>query len=416
MGQPYEQADQQWELPEIDPDLRERLKAEIRRWGRVLVPLIVDEHDHIIDGKIRKQIAQELGIRDIPRVIVRGLTDDEKHDLRLIINICRRHLSREQVRQWIAWELQLHPDHSDRMVAGRIGVSPSTVGKVRAGVQDGHVGGRLGKDGNYYTVIHTQLERQRKEAQEILRNLPERPDASYVSMRKLRWLHWQQKRAEMIAAAQPVTLKDYTLHACDFRQVGDRIPDHSVALAICDPPWGAWEELAIPLGKTLARILMPNGIACLYTGVIWEDEWNDAIKKSLKKEWRVVAVHKEPGSILYYGAIRHLYTPIILYRNNPTGALPTTLPLPDVLDGRGYQKDHHLWQQPVAESVTLIKSLSKPNDLICDLTSGSGTVAVATAAVGHGRKFVGCEIDPALVAAALARVAEIIDKANVRGA
>lgn len=77
MGQPYEQADQQWELPEIDPDLRARLKAEISRWGRVLVPMVVDEHDRIIDGTLRWEIAQELGIRDIPRVNVRGGTEQE---------------------------------------------------------------------------------------------------------------------------------------------------------------------------------------------------------------------------------------------------------------------------------------------------------------------------------------------------
>ena len=58
--------------------------------------------------------------------------------------------------------------------------------------------------------------------------------------------------------------------------------------------------------------------------------------------------------------------------------------------------------------MTLLKALTNPNAVVCDLTSGSGTVAVATAIVGQGRRFVGCELDPQLAAAGLSRVAEIL--------
>ena len=373
------------------------------------MPIVVDEHDRIIDGKLRWEIAQELGIRDIPRVSVRGLSEEEKQDLRVVLNICRRHLTREQVRQWIAWELIRHPHHSDRVVAGRLGVSPTTVGKVRATVQVGQSHSRLGADGKYRrAVVYTETERQRKQAQEILQGLGEPPDAQYLSMRQLRRLRWEQKRAEMVASAKSVTLKDFTIHACDFRTVGDRIPDGSVDLAICDPPWDQWEELAIPLGKTLARILKPNVVACVYTGVHVEDDWNDRLKKSLAKEWRVIALHLRPGSILYAGAIQHMYTPILLYRNQPSGTFRTSRSLPDVIESPTAEKDHHEYQQPVCESMTLLKALTNPNAVVCDLTSGSGTVAVATAIVGQGRRFVGCELDPQLAAAGLSRVAEIL--------
>ena len=265
--------------PRLIPIFR-RLKAEIRRWGRVLVPIVVDEHDRIIDGKLRWEIAQELGIRDIPRVIVRGLTDDEQHDLRLIINICRRHLSREQVRQWIAWELQIHPDHSDRMVAGKIGVSPTTVGKVRATAQVGQSHSRLGADGKYRrAVVYTQTERQRKQAQEILQSLNETPQDANLNLRKLRHLRWAQERAEKLASARHVSLKDFDIINCDFRDVGERIKSHSVDVAIVDPPWSEWESLGRPLGRELCRILRPNGVACVYTGSFYEDQWNDRLQE-----------------------------------------------------------------------------------------------------------------------------------------
>ena len=395
------------ELPEIDEQLRSRLKAEIRRWGRVLVPIVVDEHDRIIDGKLRWEIAQELGIRDIPRANVRGLTDDEKHDLRLIINICSRHLSREQVRQWIAWELQIHPDHSDRMVAGRIGVSPSTVGKVRATVQVGQSHSRLGADGKYRrAVVYTETERQRKQAQEILQSLHQTPQDANLNLRKLRHLRWAQERAEKLASARPVAIKDFDIINCDFRAVGERIKSHSVDVAIVDPPWSEWESLGRPLGRELCCILRPNGVACVYTGSFYDDRWNDALRSTgLVREWQVIGLRTAHGGTRVLNkTILHKYTPILLYRYMPRGKLVTPKLLSDLLDLCEPEKDWDEWQQPVGESVQLLMSLSKPGDLICDLFVGSGSVAVATVLVGEGRRFVGCDIDESIVAVALTRV------------
>jgi len=76
------------------------------------------------------------------------------------------------------------------------------------------------------------------------------------------------------------------------------------------------------------------------------------------------------------------------------------------------EKDWDEWQKPVGESVQLLKFLSKPGDLIADLCVGSGTVAVATALVGEGRRFVGCDIDETIVPAALTRVAQVLKKSD----
>ena len=415
MGQPLQQVHEQWELPEIDPDLRERLKAEIQRWGRVLVPIVVDEHDHIIDGTIRKQIAEELGMKDIPRVIVPGLSDDEKHDLRVVLNVCRRHLTREQIRQWIAWELVANPHHSDRKVAGRIGVSPTTVGKVHATVQVGQSNARLGADGTYRrpAVVYTSHDRQSRQAQDMLRSLHQTPQDANLNLLKLRRLRREQERAENLKAARPVTIKDFNVFNCDFRQVGNRIADGSVDLAVVDPPWAEWESLGRPLGRELCRILRPNGLACVYTGSLYDDQWNDALRSAgLVKEWQVIGLRNAHNGILVHKTIRHLYISILLYRNLPRGELVTATMLSDLLDCCEPEKDWDEWQQPVGESVQLLKFLSKPGDLIADLCVGSGTVAVATALVGEGRRFVGCDIDEAIVAAALTRVAQVLKKSD----
>jgi len=399
------------ELPKIDDQLRSRMKDEIRRCGRVLVPMVVDEHDKIIDGKLRWEIAQELGIRDVPRVIVPGLSEEEKHDLRLVINICRRHLSREQIRQWIAWELQLHPDHSDRVVAGRLGVSPTTVGKVRTTVQSGQSAPRLGADGKYRRpAVYTSLDRQSRQAQEILQSLHQTPQDAYLNLHKLQHLRRDQERAAKMASAEPVSIEDFHIINCDFRAVGERIKSHSVDVAIVDPPWAEWKALGRPLGRELCRILRPNGLACVYTGSYNEDQWNDALKNAgLVKEWRVIGLRNaRNGTRVLNKTIRNMYTPIILYRNLPRGQLVTATMLADLLDYCEPEKDWDEWQKPVGESVQLLKFLSKPGDLIADLCVGSGTVPVATALVGERRRFVGCDIDETIVAAALTRVAQVL--------
>lgn len=48
-----------------------------------------------------------------------------------MLNLARRHLSREQRRALIAREIELRPVDSDRALARKFGCSPSTVGAVR---------------------------------------------------------------------------------------------------------------------------------------------------------------------------------------------------------------------------------------------------------------------------------------------
>jgi hypothetical protein len=58
-------------------------------------------------------------------------TDDERHNVALGLNLKRRHLTREQMRELIASECERTPDASDREIARRLGCSPSTVAAVR---------------------------------------------------------------------------------------------------------------------------------------------------------------------------------------------------------------------------------------------------------------------------------------------
>src|SRR5262245_43243027 len=76
---------------------RERadLRADIELRG-VVVPVVVDEQLAVLDGHNRLEIAAELGLAEVPIDIHPGLTDEEKRDLAMSLNLKRRHLTAEE--------------------------------------------------------------------------------------------------------------------------------------------------------------------------------------------------------------------------------------------------------------------------------------------------------------------------------
>jgi ParB-like chromosome segregation protein Spo0J len=110
-------------LPPLTHDEYESLKANIATRG-VLQPVVVDEADAILDGHHRAQVCNELGI-DYPRIVLGGLTELEKVEQALMLNLGRRHLTPEQRRDLVQ---RLHEDgHSVRWIAKATGISKSTV-------------------------------------------------------------------------------------------------------------------------------------------------------------------------------------------------------------------------------------------------------------------------------------------------
>jgi ParB-like chromosome segregation protein Spo0J len=117
-------------LPPLKPDERAALLQDIRQRG-VAVAVVVDELNAVLDGHNRLEIASELGLPGVPVKVVTGLGDDEKRALALDLNLHRRHLSREEVRQVLEHRLKADPAQSDRIVAKEVRVDHKTVGAVR---------------------------------------------------------------------------------------------------------------------------------------------------------------------------------------------------------------------------------------------------------------------------------------------
>ncbi len=103
-------------LPALSDDDLDALRGDIRERG-IVVPIVIDEHHNVIDGANRLRIAAELGIRNLRADIRPGLSDAEKEELAEDLNLHRRHLSREQLREVIRRRLHRHPERSNRQIA-----------------------------------------------------------------------------------------------------------------------------------------------------------------------------------------------------------------------------------------------------------------------------------------------------------
>lgn len=134
-------------MPNLTEEEYEALKHDIAARG-VQVPIEYDEKGGILDGHHRLRACQELGIKDWPRVVRVGMTEDQKREHVLALNLARRHLSKEQRAELVArlraegWSL--------RRIANRLNVDPMTVKHDLSGVEFSTPDRIEGADGKSY--------------------------------------------------------------------------------------------------------------------------------------------------------------------------------------------------------------------------------------------------------------------------
>src|SRR5690606_36115803 len=68
----------------------------------VQVPVEYDEEGNILDGYHRVRACLELGITDWPKVVRRGLSEAQKYEHAVQLNVARRQLSREEKQRAVA--------------------------------------------------------------------------------------------------------------------------------------------------------------------------------------------------------------------------------------------------------------------------------------------------------------------------
>jgi tRNA1(Val) A37 N6-methylase TrmN6 len=404
------------ELPPINQDLYQALRDDIARRG-ILVPLMYDSKTgRLVDGAVRLKIAEELGIASnrIPKLYLGNLSSAERDEYRLALNGLRRHLTRVQLQEVIAWTIKKYPEASNRAVASKLGVSHNTVNKVRAGGQVDQLDKRTGRDGKQYPatkskpMVFTVNAAQSREAVNALNVLGDDAPDGVSSLRKLRRVASEKVREEEYRKAGATLPGHFEIIHSDFRYLGEQIATGSCDLVLSDPPWHESEYLRQPFGETVARILRPGGFAAIYTGHRYMPEFLDSlIKAGLTYRWMVACVNDDNlGDVRNNGSVFTCWRPIVVLQKG--GDFRTHSLIRDLMRTKVREKDLHPWQQALEESVMLVNSLSAPGALIADICSGSFTVAHAVAKVGGGRRFIGCEIRKELCELGRRRVHEAL--------
>ena len=307
----------------LEPDLYQKLREDIRLRG-IQIPILVDSAPgEVIDGRLRKQVAAELKIKAIPTIHVGRLSEREKADLRLAVNLYRRHLSRAQMRDLLSWSLKQAPGESDRSVARKTGTSHPTVARVRREMESGgtiyHLTTRGGSDGKKYpaakpTVYSTSTVEGRR-ATSLLNRLgddaPPGPASLHVLHKRLA-LKERETLGSGPEASLPARIR---IERCDFRELP--VPDGSVDLIFTDPIWGEPGRALMPEFATwAARKLKPDGgLLLLYTGHAGLLEVGGEIAKSLNYLWTISCVNGPDNgrSTRHALMIRVCWRPVLMF-------------------------------------------------------------------------------------------------------
>lgn len=410
-----------WQLlPDLSPEEFEALKADIAANG-VRVPVVVDaETGEVVDGHHRQRAVDELrseGVK-VPdlRQVRRFADDDERASFVLAANLFRRHLTREQRNDLVTrlrergWSL--------RRIGEAVGADVATVHRGLAGVAGATPGPAnvVGRDQKTYRArrpkppasVVVASARDEARARRALTALGDQASGLISLPRaeeRARMAELGRKREAL--AAPLVEGPGYELRAGDFREVLADLADGSVDAIVTDPPY---DRAGVPLFEDLAafaaRVLKPGRLAAVYAGHLALDEEMALLARGgLAYAWHGANVlegrHTKVRLRLVYGAHRS----VLLYSAGPYKPRGWIYDLAKAEGAGGPQeRPLHPWQQALEPVRHWVRQVSRPGELVCDPFLGSGTTALACHL--EGRRFIGCDFDPACVETTRQRLAE----------
>lgn len=407
------------------------LKQDIQQRG-ILVSIVIDENYVVIDGIHRLKVAQELGLKQIPFQIRPGLSEQEKWDLARDLNLHRRHLTQEQITLIVQDNREKLPQmalklrqqgNSLRQIGEELGISHQQVKNLvqqEAAVKDFTV--ELpetikGKDGKKHPAkkpvinVNTTKELQRGiDACQTVgpKELPQKP----LELKRVERIARESERKRL----RQQEVNDYKagqielLHG-DFNIKGQEIPDNSVDVIFTDPPY---DQASLPLwsqlGRLANRVLKPSGLLVSYSGSLYLNQIFPMLDDHLTYLWTAAIYHSGSKKKIYPVGMNQAWKPILIYYKSPKNIYWPTIT--DMVSG-GESKQHHDWEQSVAEASHYIKAFCPRNSVLLDPMMGSGTSLVAGLQSGLGLHCIGIELDKAAYSDAEQRVKNAIDKLRI---
>ena len=166
---------------------------------------------------------------------------------------------------------------------------------------------------------------------------------------------------------------------------------------ITDPPYpkeflSVFSELAE--GCKLAGV----PLVAVMSGQSYLPEVMQRLCEHLQYRWTLAYMTPGGQAVQQWAAkVNTSWKPVILFGDSSEWFGDVAVSKPNDNDKR-----FHGWGQSESGMADLVQRLTKPGQLICDPFLGGGTTAVVSLALG--RRFVGCDIDPAHVDSARSRV------------
>jgi hypothetical protein len=349
--------------------------------------------------------AAKLGLKKIPFQIRPGLTDEEKKQLAMDLNIHRRHLSPKQLDELVIKYRK--EGKSLRQIGEELGISHET---VRRNISTATVTGETvefpktitGKDGKRRPAklkpapcitVNTIKEVERAtDACQVAG--PEFLPGKTIDLKRAERLAREKQNQDLRELEyEDVQLGQAKLFLGDFRIRGKEIADESVDVFFADPPYA---KNALPLWLDLAKFatkkLKPSGILISYSGVLYLPQVHEMLGEHLQYLWTAAIYHTGGKKLVSAVKVQQAWKPILIYYKPPLNKY--WKPFTDMVSG-GQSKSNHIWEQAVDEAAHYIKALCPKNGTLLDPMMGAGTSLVAGLKVNKGLKCIGIEIDPA---------------------
>jgi DNA methylase len=191
----------------------------------------------------------------------------------------------------------------------------------------------------------------------------------------------------------------------DSRELAKVIPDASIDLIFCDPPYlkkniedGVYEWLA----EEAARVLKPGALCFAYTCALWLPDVLEQMSKHLTYHWTYLYVHKGQTGVLHSSQTIVRYTPVVCFSQGKAAKHAYLLDVLMDSNTGGKDKRFHKWGQNEDMPSYFIERLTAEGHVVFDPFTGGGTVPSVCKQLG--RDFIAFELEPATAAIARKRL------------
>jgi site-specific DNA-methyltransferase (adenine-specific) len=404
---------------------KKALAASIEKHG-VLDPVLVLPDGRIIDGTHRWEICRQTSKE--PPYTTLHLDDETAFILGITLNIARRQMSPEQIRELqkrlrrdreeqikLALELR-KAGKSQEEAAALVGADRTTVAKWEEGISDVNFH-------NTYTPLDLRIKVAKAEHQRIYDRVKagesQRQVAADYKLTQprinqiIRLVEKQnqssQRRRELAEGAELVPPEGIRIESGDFRELGQNIPPDSIDLIFTDPSYGK-EYLGLwsPLAELAAKVLKPGRFLLTYCGKLYLPSILAELGEHLEYYWIAGKYYDEGHSFFRSKKIWDQWRPILIYQKPGPTEHEWFLDMIR-MGSRQEAKEFHDYGQSIEDAKYYISKLTVPGDVVLDVCCGSGTILLA--AKLSNRRAIGFDVDESLSRIAKARLAENKDEA-----